>query len=122
MISDTATPAHSDAATIVLKCVNAINAEDFDTARTCAADNMKFEGVLGSRDGAGAYFDDMRKMKLKYDVIRVFANADDVCLLYDLHMDGMVIFGCGWYHVTDGKIDSLKVLFDPRKVVEQKGQ
>ncbi len=105
---------------IVLACVQAINAEDFDTARTYAADNMQFKGVLGARDGANAYFDDMRKMNLKYNVLKAFEDGDDVCLLYDLTISGLNIFGCGWYHVAEGKIDSLKVLFDPRPVLAQK--
>ncbi len=107
---------------IVLACVHALNAEDFDTARAYAADNMQFKGVLGARDGAEAYFDDMRKMKLKYDVMKAFEDEGDVCLLYNLTMSGINIFGCGWYHLTNGKIDSLKVLFDPRPVLEQQPQ
>jgi len=105
---------------IVLACVNAINAEDFDTARTYVTGAMQFKGVLSARDGGDAYFDDMRKMKLKYNVLRAFKDGDDVCLLYDLTMSGLSIFGCGWYHLSDGKIDELKVLFDPRPVLEQK--
>ena len=37
-----------DAADIVLACVNAINQEDFKTARKYVADDMTFQGVMGS--------------------------------------------------------------------------
>ena len=74
--------------------------------------------MLGSRNGAAAYFSDMEKMKLKYNVKKVFVNGDDVCLLYDLTMSGITIFGCGWYHIEGDKINSLRVVFDPRPVIE----
>lgn len=107
----------SSAKEIVLSCVQAINEQDFKIARTFVDDDMQFIGVLGSRDGAQAYFDDMEKMKLKYNVIKAFADGDDVCLLYDLQISGKTIFGCGWYHVEDEKITSLKVIFDPRPLL-----
>jgi len=107
---------------IVLSCVQALNQEDFKTARNYVTDNMSFVGVLGSRDGADAYFSDMEKMKLKYSIKKVFSSDDDVCLLYDLKISGKTIFGCGWYHVEDGKIESLKVIFDPRPLLDQPGK
>jgi len=104
----------SDNAKVVLSLIQAINEEDFDTAARFATDDMTFEGVLGSRQGAAAYFGDMEKMKLKYDVQKVFVDQEDVCLFYDLTMDGKTIFGCAWYHLDGGKVSSLKVIFDPR--------
>jgi len=105
---------------VVMNFVKALNAEDFKTARSYAHDNMKFVGVLGQRDGADAYFKDMEHMKLKYDIKKAFADGSDVCLLYDLQMSGLTIFGCGWYQVDEaGLITSLKVVFDPRPVLEQ---
>lgn len=58
-------------------------------------------------------------MKLKYKIIKVFEAENDVCVLYDLDMSGLTIFGCGWYQVEQGKVKSLKVVFDPRPVLEQ---
>jgi len=107
----------SDAKEIVLACVNAINREDFNTARAYVSDQLSFKGVLGSRDGADAYFADMDRLKLKYDIKKAFADDNDVCLLYDLNISGKRLFCCGWYHVTDGKIEFLKVIFDPRPIL-----
>jgi len=104
----------------VLSALKALNEEDFDTARNSFSDDMVFEGVLGTRNGAEAYFNDMKKMKIKYDVIKAFEEGDDVCLLYDLQLSGLTIFGCGWYHLENGKIKSIKVVFDPRPVLEKK--
>ena len=107
-----------NAGEIVMSCINALNKEDFKTARKYTTEDFSFVGVLGSRNGAAAYFSDMEKMKLKYNVKKVFVNGDDVCLLYDLTMSGITIFGCGWYHVEGDKINSLKVVFDPRPILE----
>ncbi|MEO6549124.1 MAG: nuclear transport factor 2 family protein [Ferruginibacter sp.] len=103
---------------VVLAFVKSINEEDFKTAKTYASESMSFMGVLGSRNGSEAYFDDMKKMLLKYNIIKVFSDEDDVCLLYNLTMANITIFGCGWYHVEDGKVASLRVVFDPRTVLE----
>jgi hypothetical protein len=81
---------------------------------------MVFDGVLGHRDGADDYVADMKKMKFKYSIQKAFADEDDVCLLYDIDMGGSTIFTCGWYKVRNNKIKSLKVVFDPRPVLEKK--
>ncbi|GAA3938711.1 nuclear transport factor 2 family protein [Chitinophaga oryziterrae] len=103
---------------VVLALIDAINKEDFQLARTYVMPDMRFEGVLGTREGAEAYFLDMEKMRLKYDVKKVFVEGNDVCLLYDLDMSGTIIFGCGWYTVEDGKVKLLKVVFDPRPLLK----
>lgn len=53
---------------IVLSFLKALNAEDFIMARNYVSNDFIFEGVLGSRNGSEAYFNDMEKMKLKYDI------------------------------------------------------
>ncbi len=103
----------------VLLFINSMNAEDFEAARKYVSDDMKFIGVMGSRDNADAYFKDMSKMKFKYNLKKVFADGSDVCLWYDIDMGGKTIFTSGWYHVEDGKVDWFKVLFDPRPLLEQ---
>ncbi len=65
MKSNTPTSTQANAKEIVLSCVKALNEEDFKTARKYVSDNFSFAGVPGFQGGAGAYFDDMKKMKLK---------------------------------------------------------
>jgi hypothetical protein len=105
---------------VVSAFIKAINDEDFTTARKCVNDDLKFDGVMGSRNGADDYFDDMKRMKFKYDVKKAFSDENDVCLLYDINMGGATIFTCGWYKLENGKISSLKVVFDPRPLLEKK--
>ena len=105
---------------VVLTFVNALNEEDFETARECLSDDMVFDGVLGHRDGADTYIEDMKKMKFKYKIKKTFEDDNDVCLLYDINMGGKnIIFTCGWYQIKYNKIKSLKVVFDPRPIIEK---
>jgi len=115
------TNSDSAAKVAVLSFIEALNKEDFDAARQFLANNMKFEGVMGTRDGADAYIADMERMKFKYAVKKAFTDGDDVCLLYDINMGGITIFCSGWYKVTNAKINWFKVVFDPRPLLEKKG-
>ena len=108
----------SDLKEVVVACVNAINKEDFKTARQYVSDDLTFVGVLGLRQGGDVYFRDMERMRLKYDVKKVFAEGNNVCLFYDLSISGVNIVGCGLYEVANGKIRSLRVIFDPRPILE----
>lgn len=104
---------------LVTQFLAAINDEDFTLARNYAADDLQFIGVLGSRDGADAYFADMTNMKFKYDIIKTFSGGDDVCVWYNIAMAGGInALSCGWYAIQHGKIKTIKVLFDPRPVLE----
>lgn len=106
----------------VLAFIKAMNKEDFKAARVYVHNDMRFQGVLGTRNGAEEYFKDMEKMRLKYDVKKIFFDEDEVCLFYEIQMAGQTIFSCGWYKVEDGKIDSFRVIFDPRPVLDVSGK
>lgn len=106
-----------DAANVVLAYLQALNDEDFTTARTYVTDALTFEGVMGSRHGADEYFRDMEKMKLKYKIRKIFSDNDEVCVLYDIAMQGKDIFSCGWYKLAGGKINWFRVVFDPRPLL-----
>ena len=106
-----------DARLLVQDFINALNAEDFAAARACLDDNMQFTGVLGSREGADNYINDMSRMKFKYDIKKIFADDSDVCLWYDINMGDKTVLTAGWYQVRQARITSLRVLFDPRPVL-----
>lgn len=103
---------------IVLGFVDALNRADFHAARECVADDLNFVGALGSREGADVYFRDMERMRLRYDVKKAFADGGDVCLFYDVTMSNVTVFCAGWYRLLRGKIQSFRVVFDPRPVLE----
>ncbi|MBD2701226.1 nuclear transport factor 2 family protein [Spirosoma sp. BT702] len=104
----------------VLAFIEALNDEDFEAARDLLADDMSFVGVMGTRNGGDVYIQDMQKMKFKYDIEKVFVDGDDVCLWYNIDMGGPKIFSSGWYVTEAGKVKSIKVLFDPRPLLDKK--
>ena len=97
--------------------LQALNEDDFDTARQYLADDFTFVGVLGTRNGAEVYMQDMKKMKFKYQVKKLFVQDQDVSVFYDINMGGVVLFASGWYQVGKDGIKSLNVIFDPRPVL-----
>ena len=111
-----------DAKEIVLSLIDAINNLDFKTARNFLSDNISFSSPVGTRDGIESYIKDMERLKLKFHLKKVLADGNDVCLLYDFSVGSLNIFGCGWYQVENGKIHSLKVIYDPRPIFESKQQ
>ncbi|HEY4337598.1 MAG TPA: nuclear transport factor 2 family protein, partial [Puia sp.] len=108
-----------DAEQMVLDLISAINEKDFATARELVWDNFTFDGVMGSRGSADAYFADLPKMSMHYSVLQSFVRGLDVCILSNLRMgEKKEIFCCSWYRLKQGKIASLKVVFDPRPLME----
>ncbi|RYZ94442.1 MAG: nuclear transport factor 2 family protein [Sphingobacteriaceae bacterium] len=110
----------NNAKDIVLSFINALNDRDYETAGEFLSRDMQFSGVLGKRDGAEAYIQDMKHMQFQYDVVKTFADGNDVCLFYNIDMQGTKVFTSGWYQLSGGKIKSIKVVFDPRPVLENK--
>ena len=102
---------------VVLSFIEALNQENFQQAREYVNEDLKFEGVLGSRNGATTYLTEMGKMKFKYHILKSFADENDVCLLYNIDMGDQTIFTCGWYQLQQGKISRIKVVFDPRPLL-----
>ncbi|BAP31184.1 uncharacterized protein CHSO_2147 [Chryseobacterium sp. StRB126] len=94
-----------------------LNEEDFEKAESCLDPEFTFIGVLGTREKASVYMKDMRQMKFKYQIIKTFTAGEDVCFWYIIDMGNKTIEASGWYQIRDGKIHSLKVLFDPRPLL-----
>ncbi|MEC5146089.1 nuclear transport factor 2 family protein [Chitinophaga sp. 212800010-3] len=103
----------------VLRFINALNEEDFTTVRSLLNDDFTFTGVLGTRNGADVYTEEIKQMKLKYDVKKAFEDENDVCLWYNILIGNQSVFSSGWYQLKNGKISSFKVLFDPRPLFEK---
>ncbi|NML20989.1 nuclear transport factor 2 family protein [Pseudoflavitalea sp. G-6-1-2] len=105
---------------IVQQFMNALNNEDWAKAEALLTPDFKFAGVMGSREGASNYMEDMSRMKIKYNIHQVFENGNDVAVLCDYDMNGQSIFGCSWYQLRGDKINLLRVVFDPRPLLDKK--
>jgi hypothetical protein len=110
---------HSEAArNIVTNLLEAINREDFTTARTFLQNDMRYIGVLGSRDGADASLAEVQQRSLKFGIREVIAEGNEVAVFYDLSTSGVILFAAGRFQIRDGKVILIHVVFDPRPVLE----
>jgi SnoaL-like domain len=103
---------------IVTNLLEAINREDFTTAREFLQDDMKYIGVFGSRDGADASLGEVQQLSLKFGIRKVIAEGNEVAVFYDLSTSGITLFAAGWFQIQDGKVNLIRVVFDPRPVLE----
>jgi limonene-1,2-epoxide hydrolase len=106
---------------IVMAFLQAGERRDFKTARSYVKDNVSYVSPLNSFDRAEPYLKYYEHLDLpKSDTKKIFADGDDVCLLHELIFTTLPIrcFVCSWFHVDDGKLSSIRVLFDPRPFVQ----
>lgn len=99
-------------------------AHDFAAVRELLADDVSFVGALGTADGADACVAGLRGMSevvRSIDVVRRWADEDDVITWFELHATGpsgdVTIPTVNWMHVRDGRIDRIRVTFDPRPLL-----
>jgi hypothetical protein len=112
------TVSRTDAEFIATDCLHAWTAGDFATARSLLQEDVSFVGPLGSADGIDAYMSalqDLAKFVRGADQKKVIVEGDDVCVIYDLVVvSAPPVPTAVWYHLRDGKIDSVRAFFDAR--------
>lgn len=85
---------------------------------------MSFQAPIASYDSADAYFQGNEQLRAKYgvkvayDIKKVFADGEDVAAFFDFSPGQATLFACGLFQVKDGKIKSIRVIFDPRPIFE----
>jgi len=92
---------------------------DFDTARRLVHDDVSFAGPIDRFDNADAYIGSLRglaQIVKAAEEQKVFADGNDVCIIYDLVTNTPAGSApvAEWYHVRDGKISAVRVIFDAR--------
>ena len=107
---------------IVMEFIQATERQDFQAARDYLSDNMTYVSPVNSFDRAEPYLKYNLHLYetgqlVKFNIKKEFADSNDVCIIHELNSQ-MV---CLWYHVgNDGKISSLRVIFDPRSFLQQR--
>ena len=97
--------------------------QDFKTARSYLKDNVSYVSPLNSFDSAEPYLKYNESLHLpKLDIKKIFTDGDDVCILHETNITKppATVFTSLWFHVDDGKISSLRALFDPRPFVRDR--
>jgi hypothetical protein len=86
--------------------------------RALVHDDVSFEGPIDSFTDADAYLASLQQLSgivTGVDKLKLFADGDDVCVIYDLKTAPVPRSRtCEWYRVRDGKVASVVVVFDAR--------
>ena len=99
----------------VMSYITELDSGNYDAALEHLHERVRIKGPAGEAFGVPKDFIEMlRQYRGKYDVKKVFADGDDVCLFYDLVTFMGTVSMSSWYTVKDGKIVSIRTLFDPR--------
>jgi hypothetical protein len=102
---------------IVMEFIQATERQDYQAARGYLSDNVSYVSPANSFDRAEPYLKYNLHLYqtgqlVKFDIKKEFADSNDVCIIHEINSQLV----CVWYHVDDdGKISSIKVIFDPRQ-------
>ena len=102
---------------IVMEYIQATERQDFQSARGYLSDNVLYVSPVNSFDRAEPYLKYNQHLYqtgqlVKFDIKKEFVESNDVCIIHEINSQLV----CVWYHVDDdGKISSIKVIFDPRQ-------
>jgi hypothetical protein len=89
-------------------------------ARRYLADDLHFVGMFGPPiDGADAYLEAMARLGAQQVIVKCLVERDEVACQYylsDRKISDTPIFCCEWFTISDRRIKSLRVVFDPTPV------
>lgn len=103
---------------IVLAYQEAVGKKDFSAARKLLQDNLEFRGPIDTFHKADDYLHAIQKLSAiveGVDILRAFEDGNEVSVFCDLKTKTVgTAFVSEWYKVKDGKIASVRVVFDAR--------
>ena len=116
----------TNAVDIVERYFTAFYAGDGSTARQYLRDDkFSFTGPNATFDSADSYVKVAEhaggSLLTRVDRHKVFVDGSDVCILYDLvtKTDPGTIPVAEWYHLEDGKIAAIRMIFDTQPFAAQ---
>ena len=109
----------SKTADIVNAYQHALGQGDIAGARKLLSDKLSFRGPFDSFEAPEPYLEALKKLHPMVKGVKVhklFVDESDACLLYDMETStpAGTAFIAEWYKVRDGKIASIRVVFDAR--------
>lgn len=95
---------------------------DAESLREVLADDIVFDGPMGHVEGLEdniASLHGLLGIVRDLAIRRVFVDDPDVATVYDLHTTVAAdpILVVNWSHVVDGRIASMRAVFDPRPLL-----
>ncbi len=109
----------ANASKVVSGFQQAMGKGEFAAARKLLHDNLSFHGPIDTFDKPEPYLESLRKLSpiiQRIDVKKMFADGDDICLLYDMvtNTPAGTAFVAEWYQVKGDRISAIRVVFDAR--------
>lgn len=111
---------YGDPASIARKFLDAMGAKDFATLGSLLHEHVSFQGPMEDHKGAASFMRMMRNlgpMIERVNVSKIFVDGGDVCALFDFvtSVPSIGVTPCAeWYRVEEGRIKSIKLIFDAR--------
>jgi len=100
---------------VVMSYIDAMDKRDYATAKRYLSANVFIKGPAGEAfRSANEFLKMMESQRGRYEMKKVFVDGDDVCLLYDFITERVTTFFCSWYQIKEGKIATIRTVFDPR--------
>jgi SnoaL-like domain len=103
---------------VVLAFQQALGRKDFQGSRKLLHDNLKFRGPFDTFHKADDYLHAIQKLSAiveDVDILKVFEDGNDVSLFCDVKTRTVgTAFVAEWYKINEGKIVSVRAVFDPR--------
>jgi hypothetical protein len=94
---------------------------DVEPVRALLHDDVTFTGALGATQGAGETLEGLARMfamTKQVEVIKRWIDGPDVLTWFELHTASAGPLAIvNWSHVADGRIDRIRVTFDPRPLL-----
>lgn len=89
---------------------------DFDALRGLLADDVTFEGPMGTAAGVEACSQGLAMLKeimAGINIRKMWEDGPDVITWYEMtYTSGRKVETVNWMHIIDGKIDRIRVTFD----------
>jgi SnoaL-like domain len=103
----------------------ALNEQDFKSARSHLKDDMTFLAPIASHNSVDAYLEGNEQLRsiyrikmVLYEIKKIFMDGDHVCVFFGFRIGSAILFASGWFNVQNGKISSIRAVFNPRSIFE----
>jgi hypothetical protein len=112
---------------VVMGFQMAMGKDDWAGARKHLADRIDFSGPFDKFTSPDDYLAALQKLHPivdRVDMHKMCVDGDDVLMFYDLvtHTPAGTALVAEWHHVTKGKIDRIRVVFDARPFAPMMGK
>jgi ketosteroid isomerase-like protein len=102
---------------LAIEYLDAVGKKDLGRVQQLLAADVKFTGPMMARDTAAEFVAALKRLgaiHVRNDIRRVFADGDEVCVIYDFVTDtpAGAIPTIEWLRVEGGRIRSINLYYD----------